>query len=180
MLNGYWLTCSSGVQGRGTTPHAMGYFATILILLTVALSGTDASAQPFPRQNGGQQSGGQQMQSLNNILGSIRSQYPGQLSDVQGPVNGRYLIKWLTPDGQVLLLDVDARTGRVIGVRGGGNFRRQNFVPAPTFLPERNRSRNERFERRRSRMDWQRDTLDSRTDEDLNYNAGNWPNRWDR
>ena len=175
MLNGYWLGCSSGVQGWGTTPLAMRYFATILILLAVALSGFEASAQPFPRQNGGQQ-----MQPLNNILGSIRSQYPGQLSDVQGPVNGRYLIKWLTPDGQVLLLDVDARTGRVIGVRGGRNFRRQNFAPAPTFLPERNRLRNERRERRRSRMDWRRDSFNNRTDEDLDNRWGDRSNRWDR
>ena len=120
----------------------MRYFAAILILLAVALSGYDASAQPFPRGNGGQQ-----MQSLNSILGNIRAQYPGQLSDVQGPTNGRYLIKWLTPDGQVLLLDVDARSGRVMGVRGGGNFRRQNFGPAPAFLPQRSRSRDDRLER---------------------------------
>nr|TFG53040.1 MAG: hypothetical protein E4H34_04230 [Hyphomicrobiales bacterium] len=122
----------------------MRYFAAILIVLALVLGGFEASAQPGPRQNGGQQ-----MQPLNNILGAIRSQYPGQLSDVQGPTNGRYLIKWLTPDGQVLLLDVDARTGRVLGVRGDGNFRRQNFAPAPAFLPERNRSRNERIQRPR-------------------------------
>lgn len=147
MLNGYWLSCSSGVHGWGITPHAMRYFAPILMVLALALSGFEASAQPFPRQNGGQQ-----MQPLNNILGNIRSQYPGQLSDVQGPNNGRYLIKWLTPDGQVLLLDVDARTGRVVGVSGGGNFRRQNFAPAPAFLPQtrparNNRFRNDRFDR---------------------------------
>ncbi len=144
MLNGYWLACSSGVQGRGTTPLAMRYLAPILIVLALALGGFDASAQPFPRQNGGQQ-----MQSLNNILGNIRSQYPGRLSDVQGPTNGRYLIKWLTPDGRVLLLDVDARSGRIVGVRGGRNFRRQNFGAAPAFLPERRRSRIERFEQSR-------------------------------
>jgi hypothetical protein len=120
----------------------MRCFAAILILLAVALSGYDASAQPFPRGNGGQQ-----MQSLNSILGNIRREYPGQLSDVQGPTNGRYLIKWLTPEGQVLLLDVDARTGRVIGVRGDDNFRRQNFAPAPAFLPQRRRSRSEGLER---------------------------------
>ena len=119
----------------------MRFLAAILILSVVALGSFDASAQPFPRGNNGQQ-----MQPLNNILGNIRQQYPGQLSDVEGPRNGRYLIKWLTPDGQVLELDVDARTGRVIGVRGGGNFRRQNFGPAPAFLPQR-QPRNQRFER---------------------------------
>ena len=119
----------------------MRYFATILIVLAVALSSHEVSAQPFPRSGGGQQ-----MQSLDNILVNIRRQYPGQLSDVQGPINGRYLIKWLTPDGQVLLLDVDGLTGRVIGVRGGENFRRQNFRPAPTFLPQRSQRVNNRFE----------------------------------
>jgi hypothetical protein len=147
MLNGYWLAYSSGVQGRGATPFAMRYFAAIFVVLAVALSGFAATAQPFPRPNGGQQ-----MQPLNNILGAIRSQYPGQLSDVQGPVNGRYLIKWLTPQGEVLLLDVDARTGQVLGVRGGGNFRRQNFAPESTYIPERDRWRNDRLERRRQRM----------------------------
>ncbi len=174
MLNGYWLACSSGVQGRGTTPLAMRYLAPILIVLAVALGGFDASAQPFPRQNGGQQ-----MQPLNNILGNIRSQYPGRLSDVQGPFNGRYLIKWLTPDGQVLLLDVDARSGRVVGVRGGGNFRRQNFGPAPTFLPERSRPRNERFERPRPN-----DEADDRPNRRFNDRPDDWrrdrSSRWNR
>ena len=110
----------------------MRYLTVILFLLAFALSGHTASAQPFPRGNGAEE-----MQPLNTILGNIRSQYPGQLSDVEGPRNGRYLIKWLTPEGQVLELDVDARSGRVLGVRGGGNFRRQNFGPAPAFLPQR-------------------------------------------
>jgi len=117
----------------------MRNIAAIFIVLAFALGGIDASAQPVPRGN-------EQMQPLNNILGNIRQQYPGQLSDVEGPRNGRYLIKWLTPDGQVLELDVDARTGRVLGVRGGGNVRRQNFGPAPAFLPQR-QPRNQRFER---------------------------------
>ena len=105
----------------------MKYLATLLIVWAVAFGAPEASAQPFPRQ------GGQQMQSLNAILANIRQQFPGQLSDVQGPVNGRYLVKWLTPDGQILFIDVDARSGQIIGVRGGGNFRRQSFEPMPTF-----------------------------------------------
>ena len=91
----------------------MRYFAPLLIVLAVAL-GAPVAAQPFG--NGG----GQQMQSLDSILSNIRRQHPGQLSDVQGPNNGRYLIKWLTPDGRVLWLETDARTGQILGVRGGG------------------------------------------------------------
>ncbi len=147
----------------------MRYFATILILLAIALSSYEASAQPAPRGNDGQQ-----MQPLNNILGNIRRQYPGQLSDVQGPNNGRYLIKWLTPDGQVLLLDVDARSGRVMGVRGDGNFRRQNFMPSPTFLPQRGRSRDDRFDRRP--VDRSTNSFSDRRAERFN----NRTNRWGR
>jgi hypothetical protein len=42
---------------------------------------------------------------------------------VQGPIMGpagepHYRLKWVTPDGRVLWLDTDARTGRVMGVEG--------------------------------------------------------------
>jgi hypothetical protein len=175
MLNGYWLACSSGVQGRGTTHILMQYFAVIFIFLAVTLSGCKASAQPLPRQNGGQQT-----QSLNSILGNIRRQYPGQLSDVQGPVNGRYLIKWLMPDGLVLQIEVDARTGRVFGVRGDRNFRRQNFMPSPAFLPERGRVRNERFERRPTRNDWSVYSLVNHSNNRVAHRWNDRPNRWNR
>ena len=53
----------------------------------------------------------------------IRRERPGNLADVQGPNIGpagdpRYRLKWITPDGRVLWLDTDARTGRVLGVEG--------------------------------------------------------------
>jgi hypothetical protein len=64
---------------------------------------------------------------------------------VQGPNVGafgepHYRLKWLTPDGRVLWLDTDARTGRVLGVEGDdrrverpppGAFgqRRRDFYP---------------------------------------------------
>ena len=124
----------------------MKYVATILLLVTVAFGSTfaapTASAQPFPRAGAGQE-----MQSLNTILANIRRQFPGQLSDVQGPVNGRYLIKWLTPEGQILFIDTDARTGQVLGVRGGADFRRQNFAPTPAFRADPAPSRPDRFRR---------------------------------
>jgi hypothetical protein len=115
----------------------MKYVATILILLSLALSIPQASAQPFPRRDGGPQA--QQMLPLNMILANIRRQFPGQLSDVQGPRNGILVIKWLTPDGQILFIEADARTGQILGVSGGGNFRRQNFAPTPAFQPDRDR-----------------------------------------
>jgi hypothetical protein len=88
-----------------------------------------------------------EVRSLNEILNGIRRERPGNLADVQGPNAGpygepRYRLKWLTPDGRVLWLDTDARTGRVLGVEGDdrgppqpppGRFGipngRGNFVP---------------------------------------------------
>jgi len=84
-----------------------------------ALQGTSL-AQPY-RAREGVQSG--QVRSLDQILNGIRRQRPGNLADVQGPIPSpagepRYRLKWVTPDGRVLWLDTDARTGRVLGVEG--------------------------------------------------------------
>jgi hypothetical protein len=125
----------------------MRYFAPIvfLLLLGAAAWSDQASAQPF-RARQGVQSG--QVRSLDEILNGIRRERPGSLADVQGPNAGaqgepHYRLKWLTPDGRVLWLDTDARTGRVLGVEGDdrgpptaprGGFpgfaqRRGGFVP---------------------------------------------------
>jgi len=61
---------------------------------------------------------------LDRILPHIRTAHPGTFSDVDGPFadpDGRlhYRIKWLTPQGRVIWLDTDARTGRVLGVNHG-------------------------------------------------------------
>jgi len=120
----------------------MRYFAPILIalLLGAALS-APTSAQPY-RARQGVQSG--EVRSLGDILNGIRRDRPGSLADVQGPNVGpfgepHYRLKWLTPDGRVLWLDTDARTGRVLGVEGddrgppppppGGFGQRRGFAP---------------------------------------------------
>jgi hypothetical protein len=121
----------------------MRYLVPMLIalLLGAALS-PPSQAQPF-RARQGVQSG--EVRSLNEILNGIRRERPGNLADVQGPNLGpqgepHYRLKWLTPDGRVLWLDTDARTGRVLGVEGddrgppapprGGIFnRRRDFYP---------------------------------------------------
>src|SRR5580765_284590 len=107
---------------RGIERRAMRYFAPILFLflLGAAASPDQASAQPF-RARQGVQSG--QVRSLDEILNGIRRDRPGSLADVQGPNAGaqgepHYRLKWLTPDGRVLWLHTDARTGRVLGVEG--------------------------------------------------------------
>lgn len=86
---------------------------------------------------------------LDRILPHIRSTHPGVFSDVDGPFadpTGRlhYRIKWLTPDGRVIWLDADARTGRVLGVNHGwGGFGpyprgyyRRDFYPRLKGMPD--------------------------------------------
>ena len=71
------------------------------------------------------------IQSLGHILGGIRRHHPGRLSDVRGPMAGpggepHYRVKWLTPEGRVLWLDVDASTGEVLDIEGGADGRGHN------------------------------------------------------
>jgi len=100
----------------------MRYFAPVVgfLLLSAAAVLEPASAQPN-RAREGVQSG--EVRSLDQILNGIRRERPGSLADVEGPNFGpsgepHYRLKWLTPDGRVLWLDTDARTGRVLGVQG--------------------------------------------------------------
>ena len=94
----------------------MRYVFAILALLTLCVGANTALAQDGRRARQGVEAG--EVQSLDRILSGIRQQFPGRLSDVDGPEDGRYRIKWLTPDGRVLMFDTDARTGRVLGVEG--------------------------------------------------------------
>jgi hypothetical protein len=112
---------------RGALEGAsMSYLAPLLalILLGARTAPGPVAAQPNgPRQGQGVQSG--QVLSLGEILDSVRRQHPGNLADVQGPNTGplgepRYRLKWVSPDGRVQWLDIDARTGRVLGVQGAG------------------------------------------------------------
>jgi hypothetical protein len=69
------------------------------------------------------------VQPLDRVLPQVRSRYPGTFYDADGPFNDEsgnphYRLKWMTPEGRVIWLDTDARTGRVLGVehnraRGG-------------------------------------------------------------
>jgi hypothetical protein len=112
----------------------MKYLAASLALLVAVLVGSPADAQPppFGRPQIGQGGG----VPFAVILNNIRRQFPGQLSDVQER-GGRYEVKWLMPDGRVLFIIADARTGQIMGVQGGGGpaprnfggFQRQNFGP---------------------------------------------------
>jgi uncharacterized membrane protein YkoI len=60
---------------------------------------------------------------LEAVLSRIARQIPGHHLDVDGPFQrgGRwiYRIKWLTPDGRVLIIFADAETGQILETRGG-------------------------------------------------------------
>ena len=113
----------------------MRYFAPLVVflLLSAAAVSEPATAQPN-RARQGVQSG--EVRSLDEILNGIRRERPGSLADVEGPNFGpsgepHYRLKWLTPDGRVLWLDTDARTGRVLGVQG------DDRGPGPGAAPPR-------------------------------------------
>ncbi len=64
---------------------------------------------------------GPEVQPLDRILPAVRNGRAGRFFDAEGPfpdANGgyHYRIKWLTPQGRVVWLDADARSGRVLGV----------------------------------------------------------------
>jgi len=61
------------------------------------------------------------VQPLDRILPAVRNGRAGRFFDAEGPFpdakgSYHYRIKWLTPQGRVIWLDADARSGRVLGV----------------------------------------------------------------
>jgi hypothetical protein len=104
----------------------------IACLAFAALGLSEASAQRYARDPYGPQ-----VVPLERVLPGIRRFYPGTFYDAEGPTfdemgNPHYHIKWLTPEGRVIWLDTDARTGRVLGVNGSG-WRAQQFHGGPVY-----------------------------------------------
>ncbi|KAB7741584.1 hypothetical protein F2P47_04050 [Parvibaculum sedimenti] len=63
------------------------------------------------------------IQPLGKVLRRVHERYPGQLLDAQlVDAGGRpvYLIKLMTPDGNVGIVSADAATGDIIDYRQGG------------------------------------------------------------
>ena len=78
-------------------------------------------AGPAMAQHGAWREG---VQPLDRLLPEIRRSHPGKFYDAEGPLRGpdgeiHYRLKWMTPDGRLIWLDTDARTGRVLGVVQG-------------------------------------------------------------
>jgi hypothetical protein len=76
---------------------------------------------------------GPDVQPLDRVLPAVRNGRAGRFFDAEGPfpdANGgyHYRIKWLTPQGRVIWLDADARSGRVLGV-ARGDWREQGPPP---------------------------------------------------
>jgi hypothetical protein len=87
----------------------------IAIFALLALGGAQAQV-PVRHPHGFY---GEGVQPLDRILPEIRHGHPGRFYDAEGPFadpfgGWHYRVKWLTPEGRVLWLDADARTGRVI------------------------------------------------------------------
>lgn len=85
--------------------------------------------------------------SLDRLLPEIRRHTPGTFYDADGPYPGPnqqsfYRIKWMTPDGRIIWLQVDARNGHVLGLAP-----RQSTGPGQNSGPVRgDERRDERYE----------------------------------
>ena len=96
----------------------MRLLAVILLVLGVAaLSG---QAWPAPLDRGPVMAQAEGVQPLGKVLRQIERRYPGRALDAElieraePPV---YRVKWLGEDGKVREVRVNARTGRILGVR---------------------------------------------------------------
>jgi hypothetical protein len=103
-------------------------FFSILLLVAACAFAAPGEAQA-PRGTYG-------VEPLDRVLPHVRSGRPGRFYDAEGPfpdADGgyHYRIKWLTPDGRVIWLDTDARSGRVLGI-ARGDWREQG---PPAFGP---------------------------------------------
>ena len=125
-----------------------GIIFLVLWAVLGALGPGPAAAQPGGRPG---------VLPLDRILPGIRREYPGEFYDADGPTPGpdgdeHYHLKWMTPDGRIMWLDTDARTGRVLGQAPGrdsfdGPRPGSNFAPAPSYpIPERGQRGVERRE----------------------------------
>jgi uncharacterized membrane protein YkoI len=66
---------------------------------------------------------GPRLLPLEVVLASVARRIPGHHLDVDGPFQRGsrwvYRIKWLTPDGRVLIVIADAESGQILDTRGG-------------------------------------------------------------
>lgn len=86
-------------------------------LAALVLAGPAAAYDEQDRAREGVRSG--DIQPFSQIKREIERRFDGRMLDAQLSGNGEsYNIKMLTPEGDVLVIETDARTGRVLGVKG--------------------------------------------------------------
>jgi uncharacterized membrane protein YkoI len=80
-------------------------------------------AQPGWRDRDRDGARGPRLLPLEVVLANVARRIPGHHLDVDGPFQRGsrwvYRIKWLTPDGRVLIVIVDAESGQILDTRGG-------------------------------------------------------------
>jgi len=111
-----------------------GFLGPLLIAIAAAGSALPADARPrvigaqgdvsvVVADRGRDRARPDRLLPLEAVLGNIARQIPGHHLDVDGPFErgGRwiYRIKWLTPDGRVLIIFADAQSGQILETRGG-------------------------------------------------------------
>ncbi len=93
-----------------------------MLAIFLGLSAPAGAASEHDRARDAVRAG--QIQPLNSILARVKGQFRGRVIGVRlvkpgpNPHRWRYRVKLLTPQGRVLLVIVNARTGNVLGVRG--------------------------------------------------------------
>lgn len=171
-----------------------GLLPWVFALVLFALAPVAASAQSdddwrsYP-------SAGNGAEPLDRILPEIRRNHPGRFYDAEGPFIGgdgqmHYRVKWMTPEGRIVWLDTDARTGRVLGSGGGRhNYGYDNSFGRDQGYDDRRGNREERrnhfnddnFDRNegpdRGGRDW---NGGDRPERGRHWNGGGWGEPWDR
>jgi uncharacterized membrane protein YkoI len=92
----------------------MKRFLVIAALLGAAAAPLAAEAQPARLHQ--VQAG--RPAPLSRVLDMIAQQIPGRhLNTTMGDAGGRpaYFVQWQTPDGRVMVIVVDAQSGRIVG-----------------------------------------------------------------
>lgn len=99
--------------------HRLLIFLVLIAVLAPVPQAAMAGHRGHDRARDAMRSG--QIRPLGEILATVSARYPGKVLDVdlqQGRGRLVYRIKVLRRDGSVLLVAVDARTRRILSVRG--------------------------------------------------------------
>jgi uncharacterized membrane protein YkoI len=97
----------------------MSFLLRIVMVLLVAMTLSGAAAADHDAARDAVRDG--RAQPLGAIVSQVQRRQPGRLLDADlNERGGRlvYRLRWMTPNGNVLNMIVDARSGRVLSVKG--------------------------------------------------------------